>query len=141
MFWIPIALERGLSESDTVIVGIGIDLAEVPRFARMLERWGERFARKVFTDGERSFAVSRAHPEMHYAARFAAKEAMLKALSVPRGLRWHEMEVVGGGTEPPRLRLSGKAKQEADRRGIVSVHLSLSHTADVASAVVIAESV
>ena len=122
-----------------MIVGLGIDLAEVPRIARMVERWGESFTERIFTEGERAYAADRANQAMHLAARFAAKEATLKALAVPRGLSWHEMEVVGGGSEPPLLVLRGKALEAADRLGVVRMHLTLTHTKDVAGAVVIAE--
>ena len=122
-----------------MIVGLGIDLTEVPRIARMVERWGDQFTRRIFTEGERAFAADRANPATHLAARFAAKEATLKALAVPKGLSWHEMEVVGGGTEPPLLVLRGKALEAADRIGVVRMHLTLTHTHDVAAAVVIAE--
>lgn len=105
----------------------------------MLEKWGDRFAHKIFTEGERAYAQSRANAAAHLAARWSAKEAVLKALSVPSGLSWHEMEVLGGGTEPPALALSGRAKQAADRLGVAHLHLSLTHTGDVAAAVVIAE--
>ena len=122
-----------------VIVGLGIDLTEVPRIARMVERWGEHFTGRIYTEGERAYAKDRANPAMHFAARFAAKEATLKALAVPKGLSWHEMEVVGGGAEPPLLVLRGKALEAADRIGVVRMHLTLTHTRDVAAAVVIAE--
>jgi holo-[acyl-carrier protein] synthase len=122
-----------------VIVGLGIDLTEVPRIARMVERWGENFTGRIFTEGERAYASGRANAALHFAARFAAKEATLKALAVPSGLSWHEMEVVGGGNEPPLLVLRGKALEAADRMGVVRMHLTLTHTADVAGAVVIAE--
>jgi holo-[acyl-carrier protein] synthase len=122
-----------------VIVGMGIDLTEVHRIAAMVERWGERFTRRVFTEGERAYAQSRANSASHFAARFAAKEATLKALGVPPGLSWHEIEVVGGGREPPLLVLRGAALAAADRLGTVRMHLSLTHTADVAAAVVVAE--
>jgi holo-[acyl-carrier protein] synthase len=123
-----------------VIVGVGLDLTEIPRIAAMLERWGERFTRKVFTDGERAFCDARACAARHYAARFAAKEAALKALGVPAGLSWHELEVTGGGDRPPELSLSGRAREAAERRGIGRLHLSLTHTDDTAAAVVVAES-
>ena len=118
---------------------MGIDLAEVPRIASMVKRWGDRFTRRVFTDGEREYAQSRGNPASHFAARFAAKEATLKALGVPPGLSWHEIEVVGGGNEPPLLVLRGQALAAANRLGTVRMHLSLTHTADVAAAVVVAE--
>lgn len=91
-----------------MIIGLGLDLAEVPRIAAMVERWGERFTRKLFTDRERAFAAERANSAQHLAARFAAKEATLKALGVPRGLSWHEMEVVGGGRQRPQMVLTGQ---------------------------------
>src|SRR5690242_21294902 len=116
-----------------------MDLTEVPRIARMVERWGLHFTERIFTEGERAYAAGRANQAMHLAARFAAKEATLKALAVPRGLQWHEMEVVGGGTEPPLLVLRGMALEAADRLGVVRMHLTLTHTKEVAAAVVIAE--
>ena len=106
----------------------------------MLDRWGDRFTHKLFTAGEREYALARPRPALHLAARFSAKEAMLKALNVPSGLRWHEMEVLGGGKQPPRLVLTGRAKTEADKLGVSRVFLSLTHTDDIASAVVVAES-
>jgi len=122
-----------------VIVGMGIDLAEVPRIASMVKRWGDRFTKRVFTDGEREYALSRGNAASHLAARFAAKEATLKALGVPPGLSWHEIEVVGGGNEPPLLVLRGQALAAANRLGTVRMHLTLTHTADVAAAMVVAE--
>jgi holo-[acyl-carrier protein] synthase len=122
-----------------VIVGMGIDLTEVDRIAAMVERWGDRFLRRIFTEGEREYAMSRANSALHLAARFAAKEATLKALGVPPGLSWHEMEVVGGGSEAPLLVLRGQALAAAGKLGMVRMHLSLTHTAAVAAAIVVAE--
>lgn len=121
-------------------MGIGLDLAEVPRIAAIVERWGDRFTRKLFTERERAYALPRAHAAAHLAARFAAKEAALKALGVPAGLSWHELEVVGEANKPPQLVLHGAARAAADRMNIRRLHLTLTHTADVAAAVVIAES-
>jgi holo-[acyl-carrier protein] synthase len=122
-----------------VIIGLGMDLTEVDRIAVMVERWGERFLGRIYTDGERRYAQGRATPALHMAARFAAKEATLKALGVPPGLSWHELEVVGGGGEPPRLVLTGRAREAADALGVVRLHLTLTHTREVAGAVVVAE--
>jgi holo-[acyl-carrier protein] synthase len=122
-----------------MIVGIGLDLENISRIAAATERWGERFTRRVFTEGERRFAGARANGARHLAARFAAKEATLKALRVPPGLSWQEMEVVGGGNEPPSMVLRGRAKAAADQLGVRSLHLTLTHTRDTAAAVVIAE--
>lgn len=122
-----------------MIIGLGVDLAEIPRIARMVERWGERFTHRVFTDGERAYAAQRARPAEHLAARFAAKEATLKALGVPDGLSWHQMEVVGGEGQRPRMVLTGRAAEAASALGVARMHLTLTHAADVACAVVVAE--
>jgi holo-[acyl-carrier protein] synthase len=123
-----------------MIVGLGIDVTEVPRIAALLERWGDRFAHKVFTAGERAYAAARARPAEHLAARFAAKEATLKALGVPSGLSWHEMEVDSGPGGRPELALSGRALEAARAIGIARLHLSITHAGGVAAAVVVAES-
>jgi holo-[acyl-carrier protein] synthase len=122
-----------------MIVGLGIDVCEVDRIGAMVARWGDRFTGRVFTAGEREYAGARALAEVHLAARFAAKEAALKALAVPPGLSWQELEVVGGGRVRPELVLHGRAREAADRLGVVRVHLTLSHTTAVATAVVVAE--
>lgn len=122
-----------------MIVGLGLDVEEIPRFEALLRRWGERIERRLFTAGERAYASERARAASHFAARFAAKEATLKALAVPSGLSWHELEVVGGGDEPPALVLRGRALEAARARGAARLHLSLTHTDHNAAAVVVAE--
>jgi holo-[acyl-carrier protein] synthase len=122
-----------------MIVGLGLDLCEVSRMADLLGRWGERFVDKIFTPAERAYCRERAHPAQHFAARFAAREATLKALGVPKGLRWHEMEVVSRAGKP-ELVLSGEAAAVATARGVTRTHLTITHAADVAAAVVILES-
>jgi holo-[acyl-carrier protein] synthase len=114
---------------------VGIDLIEIDRLARALER-RPALAARIFTDSEREFAGARAHPDQHLAARFAAKEAALKALGLG-GLRLHEVEVLGGGDEAPRLALHGRAAAVAAERG-VALEVSLTHARAVAAAVVIA---
>lgn len=123
-----------------MIVGLGNDLCEIDRIEKMVERWGARFTERVFTDGERAYAMSKASSAQHFAARFAVKEATLKALGVPKGLSWREMEVVGGGRQAPRLQLSGVAKAAADAMRIERFHITITHAGNYASAVVIAES-
>lgn len=122
-----------------MIVGVGLDMTEIPRIAALVDRWGDRFLNRVFTAGERAHCQGRAREASHLAARFAAKEATLKALSVPQGLSWHEMEVCGGGNRPPSMVLSGRALAAADALGVGRLFLTLTHTDDVAAAVVIAE--
>lgn len=122
-----------------MIVGLGLDLCDTPRIDGMLTRWGTRFSARVFTASERSYCDSKACSAQHYAARFAAKEAALKALGVPSGLSWHEMEVAGGGGGPPALVLHGKALDAAKALGASEFHLTLTHAGDFAAAVVVLE--
>jgi holo-[acyl-carrier protein] synthase len=116
------------------IVGVGVDVVSVARFERTLSRTPQ-LALRLFTDGERE---SR-RPEQ-LAARFAAKEAAAKALGAPGGLRWRDAEVVVEQGGRPRLHVHGAVAAEAQAQGIRTWHLSLSHDAGVATAVVIAES-
>ena len=113
----------------------GIDLIEIERVERALARHPSLAAR-IFTPGERAFAESRARPGRHLAARFAAKEAALKALGLG-GLRLHEVEVEGGGNTSPSLRLHGSAATVAHERG-AQLDVSLTHTRELAAAVVVA---
>jgi holo-[acyl-carrier protein] synthase len=121
------------------IRGIGVDAVDVPRFRTVLAR-RPGLARRLFTDAERSYAESAADPASRLAARFAAKEAVLKALGVGIGATdFHDVEVVRGDDGVPRLALSGRATQLATRRGVRWWHVSLSHTDLVALASVVAE--
>jgi holo-[acyl-carrier protein] synthase len=124
-----------------MIVGIGIDLERIDRFREMLDRWGERFEKKLFTDAERAYCRGRGKPEQHFAVRFAAKEAALKAMGVPRnvGLEWQHFEIVNVASGAPTLVLSAAARAAADRLGATRVHLTLTHTVDTAAAFVILE--
>jgi len=117
------------------MTGVGIDLLEIDRLERALARH-PRLAERVFTAAEREYAAARARPGRHLAARFAAKEAVVKALGMRGGLGFREIEVVAG--EPPTVRLSGRAaKAAAERR----VDISLTHSRDDAAAVAVVESV
>ena len=111
--------------------GIGIDLIEVARVERALER-RPRLAARLFTDGELAHARSRRRPGRHLAARFAAKEAAIKALGAP-GVAPREVEVVG--SEPPRLALHGRAAELAAAAG-VELAVSLTHSRELAAAIV-----
>jgi holo-[acyl-carrier protein] synthase len=114
---------------------IGVDLIEIERLERALER-RPRLANRIFSEGELAYARSHRRPGRHLAARFAAKEAAVKALGIG-GLALHEVEVRGGGDEPPRLELSGRARRAADELG-VSLEVSLSHSRELAMAAVVA---
>lgn len=122
-----------------MIVGVGLDLLPIDRMAASLARHGARFEERVFTHGERAYCSGRGSPAQHFAARFAAKEAFLKALGAPPGLRWREMEIVAGAGGAPVLRLDGAAARAAAARGVATMHLSLTHAGGVAAAVVVLE--
>lgn len=124
-----------------MILGLGLDLVEIPRMARILDGPPgrvERFVARVFTRGERAYCDARVDRASRYAARFAAKEAALKALGAPAGLRFQELEVVRG-EGAPALVLSGAAAEAARRLGVVRLHLSITHDGGIAAAVVVAE--
>jgi len=121
-----------------MILGIGTDLLDVARMAKELKKDGAGFRDAVFTPSEIACCEAKRYPARHFAARFAAKEALFKALAAPASPDfWHEVEVVRTGDEPPRLVLHGRAKEAADRLGVRSVLVSLSHTDSLASASVV----
>ncbi len=121
-----------------MIVGIGIDVVNVPRFSCALERT-RGMADRLFTEVERVTDEGQPRTDTSLAARFAAKEAVAKALGAPQGLAWHDCEVVGDSDGRPWLRLSGSVAAEATSQGIERWHLSLTHDGDIAVAHVIAE--
>ena len=123
------------------IIGHGIDAVEIDRIGRLLDRQGERFRERCFTEGERAYADSSRRSVEHYAARFAAKEAVMKALGTgwARGVGWTEIEVVREDSGRPGVRLSGVAAKIAGGLGIERWTLSLTHTGSIAVASAIAE--
>jgi holo-[acyl-carrier protein] synthase len=122
-----------------MILGVGVDIIDVERIQAALTRprTGERFRARVFTDGEVTYCLRRRNAAESFAARFAAKEAMMKAFG--RAYGWREIEVVRGAGAPTLL-LHGRAQERAAALGLQRIHLSLSHTATLAIAYVIAES-
>jgi len=118
------------------LFGIGIDVVEVERIEHSLEQFGERFAEKVFTADERRYCDSQHRPGLHYAARFAAKEAVAKAFGtgIGRQLEWLDMEVVRRESGEPELRLSGSGAAFATEHGITAVKISLTHAKRYAAA-------
>src|SRR6202162_6514866 len=124
-----------------MIVGTGIDIAEVPRIAESIERFGERFLHRVFTEGEIRYCDSKANRVELTAARFAAKEAAMKALGTgwSHGVRWRDCEVARLPGGRPTIAFRGKAGEIAARLGVKNAALSLSHTAEQAIAQVILE--
>ncbi|RMG85025.1 MAG: holo-ACP synthase [Candidatus Dadabacteria bacterium] len=123
-----------------MIRGVGSDLVEIRRIAAALERHGERFLRRVFRPGEERRDGTVLPPES-LAARFAAKEAVLKALGTgwSAGVRWTDVEITGGRGQPPAVRLHGQALRRAEALGGARIHLSLSHDAGLALAFAVLE--
>jgi holo-[acyl-carrier protein] synthase len=125
-----------------MIVGTGIDIAEVPRIQQAMERFGERFVQRIFTPGEIRYCDAKANRFERYAARFAAKEAAMKALGTGwnHGVRWLDCEVVRMPGHRPTIAFHGKAGEFAAKLGVVNAALSITHTKDQAFAQVILES-
>ncbi len=124
-----------------MILGIGTDLAEVSRVRDSVSRFGDRFLGRVYTQRERDYAQSKANAAERLAARFAAKEAGMKAIGTgwSRGVRWRDIEVINERSGRPTLRLHGAALQIAESIGVTRITISLTHTAEIAFAVVILE--
>jgi holo-[acyl-carrier protein] synthase len=124
-----------------VIVGTGVDLAEVPRIRASIERFGSRFVDRIFTPAEIAYVERKANRYERYAARFAAKEAGMKAIGTgwKRGVTWQDFEVANLPSGKPTLRLHGVAAAIAGKLGVRNISLSLTHTAELGMAHVILE--
>jgi holo-[acyl-carrier protein] synthase len=120
------------------ILGLGFDATDIPRIAEVIERYGDRFLHRVFTAGEIAYCTRRKNPVPHFAARFAAKEAGMKALGTghSRGVLWQDLEVVRV-SGPPQLRLHGGAAARAERMGVQSSLLTITHSESLAMAQVL----
>jgi holo-[acyl-carrier protein] synthase len=116
-----------------MILGVGIDVVDIARFGESLDRT-PAMRERLFTEVERTRSLS------SLAARFAAKEALAKALGAPKGMGWLDAEIVNESTGDPRFEIRGSVQARADELGVASVHVSLSHDAGIASAVVVLES-
>jgi len=125
-----------------MIVGTGIDIEEVSRIRGAIERHGRRFIERIFTPAETAYAEQAVNPYERYTARFAAKEAGMKALGTgwDHGIRWVDVEVVSQPKSRPSLRFHGRAADRAASLDCRSISLSLSHTRQMAVAQVILES-
>jgi holo-[acyl-carrier protein] synthase len=115
-----------------MILGVGIDVVDIARFEGSLRRT-PALCRRLFTEAEQQ------RPLASLAARFAAKEALAKALGAPEGMGWLDAEIVNAPSGDPRFDIRGSVRARADRLGVRSVHVSLSHDAGIASAVVVLE--
>jgi len=127
-----------------LICGVGLDLTDIDRIARLLARHPERARARLFTAGERDYCDRRGAPARHFAARFAAKEAAYKALSgseEARRIHWQEIEVANSPLDGrPTLLLHGQAARRAAELGVAAIHVTLTHSDHVAAAVVVLES-
>ena len=125
-----------------MIVGTGVDIAEVPRIRESIERFGDRFLNRLFTEGEIQYCERKKVSRFEsYAARFAAKEAGMKALGTgwSRGVRWRDIEVVRPRGQRPTIQFHGAAAAIAAKLGTRNIALSITHTAEQALAHVILE--
>jgi holo-[acyl-carrier protein] synthase len=124
-----------------MIVGTGVDITEVERIEAAVRRFGDRFLKRVFTPAEVRYCMGKPNAAERLAARFAAKEAGMKAIGtgLRHGITWHDVEVLRLPGQRPILQFHGKAAEFAARLGCKRTHLSLSHTADQAIAHVILE--
>ena len=124
-----------------MIVGTGVDLAEVPRIQASIERYGEKFIRRIYTPAEIAYVERKANKYERYAARFAAKEAGMKAIGTGwrRGVTWQDFEVANLRSGKPTLLLHGVAAGFAEKLGVKHISLSITHTAGLGMAHVILE--
>lgn len=120
------------------IIGLGFDTTDIPRVAAVLSKYGDRFLRRIFTDGEIAYCMRRRNPVPHLAGRFASKEAAMKALGTghSRGVLWKDIEVVRV-SGPPQLQLHGGAARRADAMGVRKALLTITHSETLAMAQVL----
>ncbi len=129
---------RGQAE---MILGMGTDLTEIGRVQKSIDRFGERFLERVYTPGEIAYCMTKKGFAESFAARFAAKEAAAKALGtgISRGVSWKEFEVMRAPSGKPSMVLHGRAAQLAEELGVARISLSLTHSREMALAVVVME--
>jgi holo-[acyl-carrier protein] synthase len=124
-----------------MIIGVGTDIVSIQRIEKAIERFGERFINKVFTDEEANFCKSKKEQAPYLAARFAAKEAVLKALGtgISNGIGFKDVEVARIQGKKPEIILHGTGKKVAESLGVKDIHVSISHEADIALAFAVIE--
>jgi holo-[acyl-carrier protein] synthase len=125
-----------------MVIGVGTDLIEIARVQASIDRFGEQFLRRIYTNGEIAYCQrKKRNAAESFAARFAAKEAAAKALGtgISRGISWREIEVLRAMGQRPELALHGRAAARAKALGVTRISLSLTHSRDVAMAVVVME--
>lgn len=121
------------------IVGIGLDLVKIERIRALANRWQKRFLERLYTEAERRYCFERASPYASLAGRFAAKEAVLKAIGTgwSAGISWQDIQVLNDGSGKPVAQVRGRAGALLQEAGVTDIHISLSHDADYAIAQVV----
>ena len=129
------------AETQMSVIGIGVDVIECSRIQRSIERFGDRFLHRVFTDGEIEYSMSMKFPERHLAARFAGKEAVAKAFGtgIGKSMGWRNIDIRKKESGEPFLVFSGSAEVFAAKRGVISALITLSHTENYAVACAVLE--
>lgn len=124
----------------SLIIGCGIDLVEISRIEKIIKRWGDNFTFKIFTSWEKSYCEKRNNKYQSYAGKFAAKEALLKALGLGlRGVNWKEIEIKNDKLGQPIIETSGKLKIIASQKSVHKYFITISHAKDYAIAQVVLE--
>ena len=124
-----------------MIYGIGVDIVNIERMGRVVDRWGTRFLKRIFTEQEINFCFQGSRSNSSLALRFAAKEAFSKAigLGMRKGIRWRDIEIVHNKRGRPDLNLTGEARSFCHKEGIMNWHVSLSDDGDYGIAIVALE--
>lgn len=125
-----------------MIVGVGMDLVKRGRIEQALERHGERFLKRIFTEGERRYSEKMPHAPLHFAGMWAIKESIVKALGTGfrDGIAWRHIEVSHDPLGKPLVTLTGKAKERADALNVSRIHASITHDTDWSAAQIVLES-
>ncbi|WP_299468236.1 holo-ACP synthase [uncultured Gimesia sp.] len=123
-----------------MIVGLGTDIVEISRIGQMIERHGDTFLNRVFTENENAYCGSKKHKEQHYAGRWAAKEAVMKTLGTGfiKGIGWKEIEIINLKSGKPTVVISGGVETHAAEMGIQEILITISHSREFATATAIA---
>ncbi len=123
-----------------MLIGLGIDIINIKRVKKIIDRWGEKYLKRVFTEREINYCLSQPYPEQHFAVRFSAKEAVFKALGTGRrNINWREIEIINDSLGKPQVFFRDKAENMTRERYIKKVHISLSHEEEYAVAQVVIE--
>jgi holo-[acyl-carrier protein] synthase len=122
-----------------MIKGLGVDIVKINRISRLINKWGDKFLNRVFTEKEIAYCQNKIRTLEHFSVRFAAKEAFIKMLGTGKGLSWLNIEIRNNAEGKPEIKISGKALVLSRNMGIKKIHISMSHEREYALAQVIGE--